>query len=68
MQNKIEPIYETFPGWKSSTFGLTSWDNLPENAKKYINEIEKFIESKISSVSTGPERNDTILVENPFDV
>ena len=43
-------------------------DALPENAKKYIYAVEKFIGAKVSSVSTSPERNDTILVENPFDV
>ena len=67
-QIKIKPIYKTFKGWKKSTRDIKKINDLPDNAKKYINEIEKFIESKISSVSTGPERNDTILVENPFDV
>ena len=67
-QIKIKPIYKTFKGWKKSTRHIKKINDLPENAKKYINEIEKFTESKISSVSTGPERNDTILVENPFDV
>ena len=67
-QVKIKPIYKTFKGWKKSTRHIKKINDLPENAKKYINEIEKFIESKISSVSTGPERNDTILVENPFNI
>ena len=67
-QVKIKPIYKTFKGWKKSTRHIKKINDLPENAKKYINEIEKFTESKISSVSTGPERNDTILVENPFDI
>ena len=43
-------------------------ENLPENAKKYVFAIEDFIEAKISSISTSPERNDTILIENPFDI
>ena len=67
LQNKIEPIYETFPGWKSSTFGLTSWDNLPENAKKYINILEKLIGVKISVISTGPDRSETIDKSNLLD-
>ncbi len=67
-QVKIKPIYKTFKGWKKSTRHIKKINDLPENAKKYINEIEKFTESKISSVSTGPERNDTILVENPFNI
>ena len=65
-QFKIEPIYETFPGWKESTKGIRNMENLPNKAKKYIYAVEDFIEAKISSISTSPEREDTILVENPF--
>jgi len=60
LQDKIEPIYETFPGWNSSTFGLTNWQDLPEKAKKYINYLEDLIEVDISIISTGPDRSDTI--------
>ena len=67
-QLKIKPIYKTFPGWKTSTKGIKNLDELPENAKNYIYSIEDFIETKISSISTSPEREDTILIENPFDV
>ena len=67
-QFNIKPIYKTFPGWKVSTSGIKNMDALPENAKKYIFAIEDFIGAKISSISTSPEREDTILVENPFDV
>ena len=65
-QFKIEPVYETFPGWKESTKGIRNMENLPNKAKKYIYAVEDFIEAKISSISTSPEREDTILVENPF--
>ena len=65
-QFKIEPVYETFPGWKESTKGIRNIENLPNNAKKYIYAVEDFIEAKISSISTSPEREDTILVESPF--
>jgi len=65
-QLKIKPIYKTFKGWKISTSGIKKFDMLPENAKIYLKEIEKFIETKISSISTSPERKDTILIENPF--
>ena len=65
-QLKVTPIYKTFKGWKSSTKGIKNFKDLPENAKKYINELEKFIETKVSSISTSPERNDTILIEDPF--
>ena len=67
-QLKIKPIYKTFPGWKSKTRGKKNIDQLPENAKKYIFAVEDFIGAKISSISTSPEREDTILLENPFDL
>ena len=67
-QLKIKPIYKIFPGWKTSTNGIKNINELPENAKKYIFAIEDFIGSKISSISTSPEREDTILIENPFDI
>ena len=67
-QIKIKPIYKTFPGWKSSTSGIKNIEKLPENAKKYISAVEDFIGAKISSISTSPEREDTILLENPFDL
>jgi len=67
-QLKIKPIYKTFPGWKTSTSGVKNIDVLPENAKKYIFAVEDFIGAKISSISTSPKREDTILIENPFDL
>jgi len=67
-QLKIKPIYRTFPGWKLSTNGIKNIEELPENAKKYIYAVEDFIGSKISSISTSPEREDTILIENPFEI
>ena len=67
-QLKIKPIYKIFPGWKSSTNGIKNIEELPENAKKYIYTIEDFIGTKISSISTSPEREDTILIENPFEI
>ena len=65
-QLKIKPIYKTFKGWKDSTSGIKNFKELPENAKIYISELENFIETKISSISTSPERNDTILLVDPF--
>ena len=65
-QLKVKPIYKTFKGWKSSTKGIKKFSDLPKNAKIYIKELERFIETKISSISTSPERNDTILIEDPF--
>ena len=66
-QLKVTPIYKTFKGWKSSTKGIKNFKDLPINAKNYVLELGKFIETKISSISTSPERNDTILVEDPFN-
>ena len=65
-QLKVTPIYKTFKGWKSSTKGIKNFNDLPINAKNYVSELAKFIETKISSISTSPERNDTILIEDPF--
>ena len=67
-QLKVKPIYKIYKGWKSSTEGIKNFDQLPENAKIYIKDLEKFIETKISSISTSPERNDTILLEDPFKI
>ena len=67
-QIKVKPIYKTFDGWKSSTKGIKNIDELPDNAKKYVYAIEDFVGSKISSISTSPEREDTILLENPFNL
>ena len=66
-QLKIRPIYKSFPGWKKSTKGIKNLDVLPEEAKNYIHFIEDFIGAKISSISTSPEREDTILIKNPFE-
>ena len=65
-QLKVKPIYKNFEGWKCSTKGIRNFDELPDNAKIYIKELEKFIESKVSSISTSQERNDTILIVDPF--
>ncbi len=67
-QLKVKPVYKSFKGWKSSTKGVKDINNLPQNAKNYILDLEKFIETKISSISTSPERNDTILIEDPFKI
>ena len=64
----VKPIYKEFKGWKTSTQGIKSFKDLPKNAQEYIHELEKFIETKVASISTSPERKDTILIENPFSV
>ena len=67
-QLKIKPIYKIFQGWKISTKGIKNMADLPENAKKYVYAVEDFIGAKVSSISTSPERDDTILIENPFNI
>tara|TARA_B100001250_G_scaffold393174_1_gene395696 strand:- start:2363 stop:3655 length:1293 start_codon:yes stop_codon:yes gene_type:complete len=65
-QLKVKPVYQTFPGWKKSTKGVRNIKDLPEKARNYVSAVENFIGAKISSISTSPEREDTILLENPF--
>ena len=60
IQNILMPIYETIPGWQESTFGLTSWDDLPKKAQNYISFLESKIQKNISIISTGPDRANTI--------
>ncbi len=65
-QAAVEPIYETIPGWSESTSGARSWADLPAPAIKYIRRIEELIGCPVALVSTSPEREDTILVRDPF--
>ena len=67
-QLQVKPIYKTFEGWKTSTKGTKSFKDLPKKAQEYIKGLEKFIETKVASISTSPERKDTILIENPFSI
>jgi len=65
-QLAIEPIYETIEGWNETTQGARSWADLPAQAIKYIRRIEELIQCPVASVSTSPQRDDTILVRDPF--
>ena len=65
-QADVEPIYETMPGWQETTAGARSWADLPAQAIKYIRRIEELIRCPVALVSTSPEREDTILVRDPF--
>ena len=65
-QFKVKPIYKSFKGWNSSTCGIKSFSDLPSEAQNYIKFIEEFVEAKLSTISTSPERKDTILIEDPF--
>ncbi|MES2887398.1 MAG: adenylosuccinate synthase [Pseudomonadota bacterium] len=61
-----KPIYDTFPGWSGSTAGITEWDALPLNARRYLERVQEFIGSSIDMVSTGPDRDHTILLRHPY--
>jgi adenylosuccinate synthase len=65
-QAEIEPVYETLEGWRESTRGARSWVDLPANAIKYIRRVEELIGAPVTMLSTSPEREDTILVRDPF--
>ncbi len=65
-QAAVEPVYQSMPGWSESTAGARSWDDLPAQAIKYIRRIEELIRCPVALVSTSPEREDTILVRDPF--
>ncbi len=65
-QIKVRPIYKKFDGWLKNTSGIKKWKDLPKNAQKYVKFIKDFCNVEISSVSTSPKRQDTILLKNPF--
>jgi adenylosuccinate synthase len=66
-QARVEPIYETIEGWDGSTAGARSWADLPAQAIKYVRWIEELVGCPVALLSTSPEREDTILVQNPFE-
>jgi adenylosuccinate synthase len=66
-QSQVAPCYETIPGWKEHTAGARSWADLPAQAIKYVRWIEELVGCPVALLSTSPERDDTILVHNPFE-
>ena len=66
LHQKVEPVYEVMEGWSDSTEGARSWADLPATAVKYVRRIEELIEAPVALLSTSPERDDTILVHDPF--
>ncbi|WP_062228891.1 adenylosuccinate synthase [Aureimonas frigidaquae] len=65
-QRRVKPIYRTVEGWKDTTAGARSWSDLPAQAVKYVREIEELVGAPVALLSTSPERDDTILVRDPF--
>jgi len=66
-QARVEPVFETLEGWSESTAGARSWADLPANCIKYVRRVEELIEAPVAMLSTSPEREDTILVHDPFE-
>jgi adenylosuccinate synthase len=67
LQAEVTPVYETFEGWPTTTRGARSWADLPATAVKYVRRIEELIGAPVALLSTSPEREDTILVKDPFE-
>ena len=63
---RCQPVYETLPGWSESTFGLSQWDQLPANARNYLKRLEQLCGVPVAIGSTGPERDETIVLDHPF--
>jgi adenylosuccinate synthase len=62
----IEPVYEELPGWRESTVGVTEYAALPGNARRYLERLEALVKVPIDIISTGPEREQTIVLRHPF--
>jgi adenylosuccinate synthase len=63
---RCQPVYEEMPGWSESTFGLTRYEDLPANAKAYLKRLEEVVETPVDIISTGPDRDQTIVLKHPF--
>jgi adenylosuccinate synthase len=63
-----KPVYETMPGWSETTFGMTSLDEMPQAAKEYVHRLGELVGAPIDIVSTGPDREQTIVISTPFGV
>jgi len=63
----VEPVYEELPGWKESTAGLRSYGELPGSARAYLERVQELVGVPLDLISTGPDRDDTIILRHPFD-
>jgi len=62
-----EPIYEEHPGWSESTLGIKAFDALPANARTYLKRLEQLVEAPVALISTGADREETIVLKHPFE-
>jgi adenylosuccinate synthase len=65
---KCVPVYEEMAGWQSTTYGVTSYDALPENAKLYLKRMEELLDTPVDIISTGPDRDHTMIIRHPYEV
>jgi len=65
---RCTPIYEEHPGWMSKTFGITQYEDLPENARSYLKRMEELLETPADIISTGPDRDHTMVLRNPYEI
>jgi len=63
----VEPIYEDHPGWSEKTFGITRYGDLPDAARRYLRRLEEVTGAEVAIISTGPDREHTIILRNPFE-
>jgi len=63
---RCDPVYQDFAGWSESTFGVRTWSDLPSGAQAYLNRLSELAEVPIDLISTGPEREQTIVLRHPF--
>ena len=64
----VTPVYESMPGWSENTFGMTEYDALPQAAKNYIQRLQTLTSVPMDIISTGPDRNHTMVIRHPYDV
>ena len=64
---KVEAIYEELPGWKCNTYGVSRYEDLPEKARTYLKRMEEVTGTPVAIISTGPDRDHTMVLHNPFD-
>jgi adenylosuccinate synthase len=64
---ECEAVYEELPGWQESTVGVTAYSELPKNARRYLERLQEIVAIPLDLVSTGPERDQTIVLRHPFD-
>jgi adenylosuccinate synthase len=63
---EVQPVYEELPGWRESTVGITAYEALPANARAYLERLARLVDVPVDMISTGPDREQTIVLQHPF--